>query len=207
MQRHSNRQSSSDLFFRRLWHCPQPDPRQILVGLQEICSSALDDLKQVIHRRHFLELLGEEPLQEIDRDIVVLLARQSHESVDLLGDMNFLIERKLYRIARCLEFRFRRVDRGDHHAPASIDNIFYETQRVTFFFLGLLKEMLRQLRQRLSRKMRADRVILERGAKFISDLFIDRIDNLLTRKHNEDSSPDYPRSSSDYGATCTYANA
>ena len=95
--------------------------------------------------------------------------------------MNFLIERKLYRIARCLEFRFGRVDRGDHHAPASIDNIFYETQRVTFFFLGLLKEMLRQLRQRLSRKMRADRVILERGAELVSDLLVDRVNHFLTR--------------------------
>ena len=66
--------------------------------------------------------------------------------------------------------------------------------------------MLRQLRQRLSRKMRADRVILERGAEFIPDLFIDRIDNLLTRKHNEDSSPDYPPSSSDYGAAGMDAN-
>ena len=41
--------------------------------------------------------------------------------------------------------------------------------------------MLRQLRQRLGRKMRRDRVILQLRAELVSDLLIDGIDNLLTR--------------------------
>ena len=95
--------------------------------------------------------------------------------------MNFLVERKFDRIARRLEFRFRRVDRRDHHATSGIDNIFDEAQGVPFLFLRLLEKMLRQLRQRFGRKMRPDRVILELCAKLVSDLLVNGIDDFLTR--------------------------
>ena len=181
MQRHSYRQSGSDLFFRRLWHCPQPDPRQILVGLQEICSSALDDLKQVIHRRDFLQLLGQEPLEKIDCDVVVLFSRKLDQSVDLVGDVDFLVQGQLDRVARSLELRFRRIDRRNRHASTSIDHIFDKPERVSFFFLGLLEKVLRQLRQRFGGEMRTDRIILKRSAEFIPNLLVDRVDNFLTR--------------------------
>src|SRR5207249_7954593 len=71
------------------------DARQILVRLKQIRPGPLDDLKQIIHRRNFLELLGQEPLEEIDRDVVVLLSGKLHQPVDLLGDMDFLVQRKL----------------------------------------------------------------------------------------------------------------
>src|SRR6266446_6116699 len=97
--------------------------------------------------------------------------------------MNFLIKRKLHRIARGFEFRFWRIDRRDHHAPASIDDVLNETQRMAFLFLGLSKKMLRQLRQRLGRKMRPNRVILQLRAELVSNLFVNGINDFLTRKH------------------------
>src|SRR5438034_9127808 len=97
--------------------------------------------------------------------------------------MNFLIKRKLHRIPRGFEFRFWRIDRRDHHAPASIDDVLNETQRVTFLFLCLLKKMLRQLRKRLRREMRCDRVILQFCAELVPDLFVDGIDNFLASEH------------------------
>src|SRR5438093_5240740 len=124
------------------WNRSDPYPREVLVGLQQIVASALENLEQIIHRRNFLELLGQEPLQEIDRDVVVLLPREFDEPVDLLGDMNFLIERKLHRVPRGLEFRFRRIDRRDHHAPAGVDNVFDKAERVPFLFLRLAEKML-----------------------------------------------------------------
>src|SRR6266566_7646882 len=99
--------------------------------------------------------------------------------------MNFLIERKLHRVARGFEFRFWRIDRRDHHPSAGIDDVFDEAQSVTFLFLGLLEKMLRQLRQRLGRKMGRDRVILQLRAELVAYLLIDSIDNLLTRKHSD----------------------
>ena len=44
--------------------------------------------------------------------------------------------------------------------------------------------MLRQLRQRLRREMRRDRVILHRSAELVPDLFVDRVDDFLARKHS-----------------------
>src|SRR5947209_2012104 len=97
--------------------------------------------------------------------------------------MNFLIKRKLHRIPRGFEFRFWRIDRRDHHAPASIDDVLNETQRMAFLFLGLSKKMLRQLRKRLRREMRCDRVILQFCAELVPDLFVDGIDNFLASEH------------------------
>jgi len=68
-----------------------PTRARLLISLQEIVSCALDNLQQIIHRRDFLELLSQEPLEKIDRDVVVLLSSEFHEPIDLLGDMNFLI--------------------------------------------------------------------------------------------------------------------
>src|SRR5438046_6713972 len=97
--------------------------------------------------------------------------------------MNFLIKRKLHRIPRGFEFRFWRIDRRDHHAPASIDDVLNETQRMAFLFLGLSKKMLRQLRKRLRREMRCDCVILQFCTELVPDLFVDGIDNFLASEH------------------------
>ena len=43
--------------------------------------------------------------------------------------------------------------------------------------------MLRELRQRLRSEMRRDRVILQLRAELVAYLFVDSIDNFLTRKH------------------------
>src|SRR5438128_11448518 len=91
------------LFFRRFGYRFNPDTSQILVSLKKIISRALQDFQEIIHRRNFLELFGQEPLQEIDRNVIILLPSQSDQPVDLLSDVNFLIERKLYRVARRLE--------------------------------------------------------------------------------------------------------
>ena len=56
---------------------------------------------------------------------------------------------------------------------------------MSFLFLSLLEEMLRKLRQRLRRKVRTDRIILHRSAEFVSNLFVDRVDNFFAREHGE----------------------
>src|SRR6267378_4935780 len=56
---------------------------------------------------------------------------------------------------------------------------------MTFLFLGLLEKMLGKLRQRLRRKMRRDRVILQLRAELVPDLFVDRIDDFLACKHGK----------------------
>ena len=45
--------------------------------------------------------------------------------------------------------------------------------------------MLGKLRQRLGRKMRRDRIVLHRGAEFVSDLLIDGVDDFLVGQHKK----------------------
>ena len=45
--------------------------------------------------------------------------------------------------------------------------------------------MLRKLRQRLGRKMRPDGVILKLRAELVPDLFVDSVNDLLARKHDQ----------------------
>jgi hypothetical protein len=94
--------------------------------------------------------------------------------------MNLLVERQFHRVARGLELRFRRIDRWDFYASAGIDHVFDKAQRVPLFFLGLFEKMLRQLRQRFGRKMRRDRVILQLRGELVSNLLVNRVDDLLT---------------------------
>ena len=76
----------------RLWNRSYADSSQVFIRLQEIIARALDDLEQMIHRRYFLELLSQEPLQKINRDVVVRLSREFDQTVDLIGHVNLLIE-------------------------------------------------------------------------------------------------------------------
>src|SRR5713101_1433204 len=98
------RGKSSRLFLWRRRNGANSNSREVFIGLQQIGAGPLDDLEQTIHRRNFFELLGQKPLEKIDRDVVVLLSSQRNQSVDLLSDMNFLIQRQLHRVARGLEF-------------------------------------------------------------------------------------------------------
>ena len=84
------------LLLRRFRHRPNPNPSQIFIRLQQVRPSTFDDLEQIIHRRNFFQLFGQEPLQEIDRDIIVLLSRELHQAVDLLGHVN--LDRKSTRL-------------------------------------------------------------------------------------------------------------
>jgi hypothetical protein len=50
------RQSNGSLC--RLWNRSYADSSQVFIRLQEIIARALNDLKQMIHGRYFLELLS-----------------------------------------------------------------------------------------------------------------------------------------------------
>jgi hypothetical protein len=75
-----------------LWNRSYADSSQVFIRLQEIIARALNDFEQMIHRRYFLKLLSQEPLQKINRDVVVRLSRESDQTVDLIGHMDLLIK-------------------------------------------------------------------------------------------------------------------
>jgi hypothetical protein len=110
-----------------------------------------------------------------------VFSREFDQSVDLIGHVNFLVERQFYRVASCLEFGFRRINGRNRHASSGVDDVFDKPQRVALFFLCLSEKMLRELRQRLRGEMRTNRIILKRSAELVSDLLVDGVDDLLTR--------------------------
>src|SRR6476646_9376150 len=67
--------------------------REVLLGQQRVLARALDDAQEVGHRRDLLDLLLDEPLHELLRRVVALLARDAGQRVDLLGDALLLLER------------------------------------------------------------------------------------------------------------------
>jgi len=56
---------------------------------------------------------------------------------------------------------------------------------VTFLLFRLPEKMLRKLWQRLGRKMRRDRVILQLRREFVSDLLVNSVNDFLARKHGK----------------------
>jgi hypothetical protein len=68
--------------------------REVLLGQQRVVARALDDAQEVGHRRDLLDLLLDEPLHELLRRVVALLARDAGQRVDLLGHALLLLERE-----------------------------------------------------------------------------------------------------------------
>src|SRR5271170_2249929 len=62
-------------------------PRYVLDG-------SLCDPQEVAHRRNLLDLLTDEPLDELLGGVVVLVASHGGQPVDLLGDASLLFERE-----------------------------------------------------------------------------------------------------------------
>src|SRR5215470_9119813 len=91
------------LFPGRFRNGSDADSSQVLIRLQEIVARALDNLQQIIHRRYFLELFSQEPLQKIDGNVVILLSRKLYQTIVLIRDVDLLVERKFHRVPRRLE--------------------------------------------------------------------------------------------------------
>ena len=75
---------------------PDPDAWKVL-RIDE--ASLAKKERQVRH----LELFGQEPLKEIDRNVVVFFTGQCHQAVDLVGHVNLLVEREFHSVFRCRE--------------------------------------------------------------------------------------------------------
>ena len=73
-----------ELLLRWRRHRAYSNTREIFISLQEIIARALNDLEQTIHRRYFLELLSQEPLQEINCNVVVRVSREFDQTIDLI---------------------------------------------------------------------------------------------------------------------------
>ena len=169
----------------RSHHRLHTHPGQIFFHLKQIVRTPLNDFQETIHRRHFLQLFGQEPLEKIDRDVVILRPRQFNERVDLMRDLHFLVERKLDRGFSRLEAGLGRIDPRKHHSPPGVYDVFNKAHRVLLLLFRLREKVLGQLRERIRREVRRDRDVLQGGAEFIANLFVNGIDYFIADEHRD----------------------
>ena len=77
------------------------DPLQLRLGLEQV-QAALDEGEQRRHRALLLDLLLDEPLEELEGPVVVRLAGRGGEILELLGDATLAGLRDRDRLARGL---------------------------------------------------------------------------------------------------------
>src|SRR5262249_50258656 len=95
---------------------------QEVLGKQDVqLGRALDDAQEVAHPRGLLELLLQEPAQELLPDELLLLARQRRQGLDLLGDLPLLRECERNRCDGVVERRLRRVDPGNPYLLVGVE--------------------------------------------------------------------------------------
>ena len=85
--------------------------------------AALDDRQEVVHQRDLLDLLLEEPLEELLALEVVLRAGERRQLVELLGHLALLLERDPHRLDDVGEAALRRRDAGDRHLRLGVEEV------------------------------------------------------------------------------------
>ena len=94
------------------------------IGTEYVCPIPSDNrgcfadilylVQDLLHGVLLLVLLGNVPLQEIGRRVVLLLDSQAHQRVDLAGDELLMLEDLQEYFAHRLEFCRRRLDHADN---------------------------------------------------------------------------------------------
>ena len=75
------------------WNRSYADSSQVFIRLQEIIARALNDFEVNAPSKILPRVsLSQEPLQKINRDVVVRLSREGDQTVDLIGHVNLLIK-------------------------------------------------------------------------------------------------------------------
>src|SRR5687767_11116419 len=88
--------------------------RKEVLHLHHVVLRPRDDVEEAGHRGHLLALFLQEPVHELLRYEIALLASGERELLDLTGDALLLVEGKLDRGDDVLELDLRRLDRRHH---------------------------------------------------------------------------------------------
>jgi hypothetical protein len=92
--------------------------REVVLEQHRDLPRPLGDLEQITHSGLLLDLLLEDPLQELLALVIARLARDLEQAVDLDRDPLFLLERVPHRRDMVREVRTRLLDRA-HYVPVS----------------------------------------------------------------------------------------
>ena len=134
---------------------------------------ALDDVEQGGHRRDLLALLLEEPVHELLRDEVALLAGRQRELLDLAGDPLLLVEREPHGLDHVRERRLWGLDGGDDDRLVGVDEVLHHHHRVVPLLQRLAVEVRGELRKGLRVVVDGDRDVLLRRGELVADLVVE----------------------------------
>ncbi len=162
---------------------------QVVLDVEQAAGArAADDGEERRHRVDLLELLGDEPVEEAQGDVVRLLAGDVHQAVDLLGDVLLPIEREAHGLLRRRELALRSRHVGDLDDPLDVVDEVDELQGVLPLLGGLAEEEAGELRQVLAVEVAADGDVLVGRAQLVAGLDVEGGDQLVTGEHQISSS-------------------
>src|SRR5262245_23836764 len=146
---------------------------QEVLGEQQVRRGrTLADAEEIAHARGLLELLLQEPAQELLPNELLLLARQRRQGLDLLGDLPLLREGERDRRDGVVERRPRRVDPGNPYLLVGVEQVLDDHHSVVPLLDGLAVEVRGQLRHRLAVVVDGDRDVLLRRRELVCDLLV-----------------------------------
>src|SRR6202795_2102222 len=98
---------------------------QILLRQQRVLARPLDHRQQAVHAGDLLDLLLDEPLDELFAGVVAVLACQRRQAADLLGHALLLRKRQRHRLDHVPEAGARRLDARGHHVLARVEEVLH----------------------------------------------------------------------------------
>ncbi len=139
---------------------------------------------ELVHRADFLQLFGDEPLQEGggDADCFPSSARSIRPLIRLVTLISCSSE-SFHRILGKGKLGDRLGDGGNLHARSGVDEELDELHRMHVFLGGLLVEVLSEEGQGFRVEMRRDGRVLDAGGEFVADLFVDLVVEGLRNEH------------------------
>ena len=147
--------------------------RQVRLGQQDVrLRGAFDRAQEVGHRGHLLELLLEEPGEELLADEVALGPGDLRQLLDLAGHRLLLLERHAHWLDRVRELVARTGHGWDGDRRLGVEQVLDDDHRVVPFLDRLAVEMAREERQGLVVVPDRDRDVLLRGAEFVGQLVV-----------------------------------
>src|SRR5882757_2559679 len=144
-----------------------------VLGEQQVVAGALDHVQEVAHQRDLLDLLLDEPLQELLGAVVLQFAGELEEGEDLVADPFLLGEGHFHRLGAVGVGGRVRLDVGDLDLLADIEQVADHHHRVLALLERLPVEEGGEAGQRFRVVVDGRRDVLLGGGELVRDLLVE----------------------------------
>src|SRR5690606_8016220 len=148
----------------------------VVLEVEQVGPGALGDREQRRRGGDLLDLLLEEPQQELLAERVALLARRAEQLLDLGGDLLFLLERKADRGHDVVEVVAHLARAGDRDRQVTVEHVLDDHHRVVALLERLAVVVPGQLRKVVPVEPHGDRDVLLVGVELVPDLLAQQLE-------------------------------